>query len=32
MLPDGRLRLHEKWKWSDLELTEGHSIIEEVKK
>ncbi|WP_434092101.1 n-acetylglutamate synthase [Peribacillus frigoritolerans] len=32
MLPDGRLRLHEKWRWSDLERTEGHSIIEEVRK
>lgn len=30
MLPDGRIRLHEKWKWSDLEQSEGHSIIEEV--
>ncbi|MBK5463342.1 MULTISPECIES: n-acetylglutamate synthase [unclassified Peribacillus] len=32
MLPDGRVRLHEKWKWLDLEQSEGHSIIEEVKK
>lgn len=29
ILTDGRIRLHEKWKWSDIEQTEGHSIIEE---
>ncbi|MFB5196057.1 n-acetylglutamate synthase [Neobacillus sp. KR4-4] len=29
-LPDGRIRLHEKWKWTDGEHTEGESVIEEV--
>lgn len=32
ILPDGRIRLHEKWKWLDRELTEGKSTIEEVKR
>jgi hypothetical protein len=32
ILPDGRIRLYENWKWLDSEATEGHSIIEEVKK
>lgn len=30
-LPDGRIRLHEKWKWIDTDQSEGESIIEEVK-
>ncbi|MGP7817139.1 n-acetylglutamate synthase [Niallia sp. 01092] len=30
ILPDGRIRLHESWKWMDDEETEGNSIIEEV--
>lgn len=30
VLPDGRIRLHEKWKWLDAEQSEGKSIIEEV--
>jgi len=30
-LPNGRIRLHEKWKWTDTDQTEGKSIIEEVK-
>jgi hypothetical protein len=30
ILPDGRIRLYEKWKWLDTEATEGSSIIEEV--
>jgi hypothetical protein len=30
-LPNGRIRLHEKWKWTDTDQTEGESIIEEVK-
>lgn len=30
ILPDGRIRLYEKWKWLDSEATEGHSVIEEV--
>ncbi|MEI4770333.1 n-acetylglutamate synthase [Psychrobacillus sp. FJAT-51614] len=29
-LPDGRIRLHENWKWLDSEHTEGKSTIEEV--
>jgi hypothetical protein len=30
ILPDGRIRLYEEWKWLDAENTEGTSIIEEV--
>ncbi len=30
-LPDGRIRLHERWKWTGTEQTEGESVIEEVK-
>jgi hypothetical protein len=30
-LPDGRIRIHEKWKWTDSDQSEGESIIEEVK-
>lgn len=30
LLPDGRLRLHEKWKWTSGDLSEGESVIEEV--
>jgi hypothetical protein len=30
ILPDGRIRMYEKWKWLDAEATEGSSIIEEV--
>jgi hypothetical protein len=30
ILPDGRIRLYEKWKWLDTENAEGSSIIEEV--
>ena len=30
-LPDGRIRLYEKWKWTDTDQSEGESIIEEVK-
>lgn len=32
ILPDGRIRLHERWQWLDTEATEGSSIIEEVLK
>lgn len=32
ILPDGRIRLHEKWQWLDTEAAEGSSIIEEVTK
>ncbi|RFU61060.1 n-acetylglutamate synthase [Peribacillus glennii] len=31
ILSDGRLRLHERWKWTDRDQSEGESIIEEVK-
>jgi hypothetical protein len=31
IMSDGRLRLHEKWKWTDSEGSEGESIIEEVR-
>ncbi|CAM2845437.1 n-acetylglutamate synthase [Paenibacillus sediminis] len=31
ILSDGRIRLHEKWKWLDDENSEGESIIEEIK-
>jgi hypothetical protein len=30
ILPDGRIRLYENWKWLDSETTEGNSIIEEI--
>ncbi|MBV7507672.1 n-acetylglutamate synthase [Bacillus sp. sid0103] len=30
-LPDGRIRLYEKWKWTDTDQSEGESIIEEIK-
>lgn len=31
VLSDGRIRLQERWKWSDREQSEGESIVEEVK-
>lgn len=31
ILTDGRIRLHESWKWLDLDQSEGKSIIEEVR-
>ncbi|WP_445486818.1 n-acetylglutamate synthase [Niallia sp. 03133] len=31
ILEDGRIRLHENWKWMDEDETEGNSIIDEVK-
>ena len=30
ILPDGRIRLHEKWQWTSGDLSAGESIIEEV--
>nr|WP_175476109.1 n-acetylglutamate synthase [Evansella caseinilytica] len=30
ILPDGRLRLYESWKWLDAEEAEGYSVLEEV--
>ncbi|WP_296384144.1 n-acetylglutamate synthase [Winogradskyella sp.] len=29
MLPNGKIRLHEKWKWTSGDFSEGESIIEE---
>ena len=29
LLPDGRIRLHESWKWTSGDASSGHSIIEE---
>ncbi|WP_172655705.1 n-acetylglutamate synthase [Rossellomorea aquimaris] len=29
-LSDGRIRLHESWKWMDRDQSEGESIVEEV--
>lgn len=29
-LPDGRLRLHERWQWTSPDNSSGESIIEEV--
>ncbi|WP_142455406.1 n-acetylglutamate synthase [Gracilimonas mengyeensis] len=31
LLPDGRLRLHEKWQWTGEDQSSGESIIEEVR-
>ena len=30
ILPDGRIRLHEKWQWTSGDLSSGESIIEEI--
>ena len=30
LLPDGRLRLHEEWQWTNGDLSEGRSVVEEV--
>jgi hypothetical protein len=30
LLPDGRIRLYENWKWLDRDQSEGESIVEEV--
>lgn len=30
-LPDGRLRLHETWKWTSGDFSEGSSVVEEVR-
>ena len=30
LLPDGRIRLHEKWKWTSGDLSEGESVLEEM--
>jgi len=31
ILPDGRIRLYEKWQWTSGDLSAGESIIEEVR-
>lgn len=30
VLPDGRLRLHERWRWTSGDGSEGASVVEEV--
>ncbi|WP_018922614.1 hypothetical protein [Salsuginibacillus kocurii] len=30
VLENGKIRLHEQWKWMDDEQTEGESVVEEV--
>lgn len=30
VLPDGRLRLHERWQWTDGAEGQGESIVEEI--
>jgi len=30
ILPDGRLRLHESWRWTNGDLSDGRSILEEI--
>lgn len=29
-LPDGRIRLHEKWQWTSGDLSAGESVVEEI--
>jgi hypothetical protein len=31
LLPDGRIRLHEKWQWTSGDLSSGASVIEEFR-
>ena len=31
LLPDGRLRLYERWRWTDGAEGEGESVVEEVR-
>ena len=30
VLPDGRIRLHERWRWTNGDGSEGASVIEEI--
>ncbi len=30
VMPNGKIRLHEKWQWTSGDMTSGESIIEEV--
>jgi hypothetical protein len=32
LLPDGRLRLHERWRWTSGDGSEGESVVEELKR
>lgn len=32
VLPDGRLRLHEQWRWTCGDFSEGESVIEEMER
>lgn len=31
ILPDGRIRLHEEWRWTSGDGSEGRSVVEEVR-
>jgi hypothetical protein len=31
VLPDGRIRLHERWQWTTGDRSRGESVIEEVR-
>jgi hypothetical protein len=31
LLPDGRIRLHEKWQWTSGDHSSGESVIEEIR-
>ena len=31
ILPDGRIRLSEKWQWTSGDFSEGESVVEEIK-
>ncbi|MGB0863927.1 MAG: n-acetylglutamate synthase, partial [Saprospiraceae bacterium] len=30
IMPNGKIRLHEKWQWTCRDFSEGYSIIEEI--
>ncbi|MGG9963536.1 hypothetical protein [Ferruginibacter sp. SUN106] len=30
ILPDGKIRLHEKWQWTSGDMSKGESVIEEM--
>ena len=30
VLPDGKIRLHEKWQWTSGDMSKGESVVEEV--
>jgi hypothetical protein len=31
VLPDGRLKLHERWQWTSGDFSQGESIVEEIR-